>query len=358
MRCRSTRSSGFTLVELLVVIAIIAILIGLLLPAVQKVRDAAARSQCTNNLHQIGIAMASYVDANRQQLPPGCMTDQPPFVVPGDPNGNWGSSWMVFLLPYIEQGNLFSQWNFTNFNSGYSNANNRALDNGLVLNIYRCPATTLPTMAENGNLQVMQANYVGISGASNTALAGTGYTESRINNAAAGTQCCSGGGPASAGGVFFAGSQVTYSQMTDGTSNVLCVSEMTDYMVDITGAKYQWTAGGLYGWSMGSQTNNMPYQQSSNGYDNRQFNCTTINYPINQKTGWTNTTGASPPSGQTGNCQVGQDLGNNIPLNSTHLNGVNALYGDAHVSFLQNTIPLGLLALLSVRDDGQTASPP
>ena len=357
MRWRNTRSLGFTLVELLVVIAIIAILIGLLLPAVQKVRDSAARSQCSNNLHQIGIAMASYHDVAKQ-LPPGCMSDQAPYVPGGA--GGWGSSWMVYLLPYIEQGNLFSQWQFTG-NSGYSNANNRAADAGIVINIYRCPATTLPTMMQNnGNLQVMQSNYVGISGASNIALAGTGYTETRINNSAQQYYCCYGAGPASFGGVFYDASQVNYTMMTDGTSNVLCVSEMTDYMVDTTGGKHQWTAAGLYGWSMGMDTNTLGPNvnpSSSNYQDNRQFNCTTIRYPINTKTGWSTDAESST---QTGDCTVGvcQDMGNNIPLNSTHLNGVNGLYGDAHVSFLPSTMPLSLLALLSVRDDGLTASPP
>ncbi len=95
--------SGFTLIELLVVIAIIAVLIALLVPAVQKVRDAAARIQCANNLKQLGLAAHAYHDQQKFLVPSWLGNNQL------DPDG-W-ASWGVLVLPYLDQGPLYSQWN-------------------------------------------------------------------------------------------------------------------------------------------------------------------------------------------------------------------------------------------------------
>jgi prepilin-type N-terminal cleavage/methylation domain-containing protein/prepilin-type processing-associated H-X9-DG protein len=100
---RCQRGRGFTLIELLVVIAIIAILIGLLLPAVQKVRDAAARTQCGNNLHQIAIATVATADRNRQKLPPG-LGNYPDRNVS---DGNSSGGLLLHILPNMEQDDRF-----------------------------------------------------------------------------------------------------------------------------------------------------------------------------------------------------------------------------------------------------------
>src|SRR5207244_17863 len=97
---------GFTLIELLVVIAIIAILIGLLLPAVQKVREAASRMQCANNLKQLGLAAHNYHDAHKA-FPPGALGPGPPGTPPG---GTIHHGLGTFLLPYVEQDALFRKY--------------------------------------------------------------------------------------------------------------------------------------------------------------------------------------------------------------------------------------------------------
>src|SRR5580692_944583 len=103
---------GFTLIEMLVVIAIIAILIGLLLPAVQKVREAAARTQCANNLKQIGLAFHSYESAHGY-FPTAYKKLPTPDPAAPSGTGNYGPSAFVLILPYLEQDNVYRQINIT-----------------------------------------------------------------------------------------------------------------------------------------------------------------------------------------------------------------------------------------------------
>src|SRR3978361_2005510 len=102
------KRGGFTLIELLVVIAIIAILIGLLVPAVQKVREAAARLQCQNNLSQIGKALHNFHGTYKFSPPGGVTTTQPKLGVPAGVTHGWA----VFILPQVEQDNLYNQYKF------------------------------------------------------------------------------------------------------------------------------------------------------------------------------------------------------------------------------------------------------
>ena len=327
--------SGFTLIELLVVIAIIAVLIALLLPAVQQAREAARRSQCKNSLKQIGTAMHNHHDTYNR-LPPGCANDMQPFGLAA--GSQWGSSWMVYLLPFIDQAPIYNQMQFTT-NSGYTG--NNAILGGVILSIYRCSSSPLPELTTDTNNSVqnnngatlapMKSNYVGIAGAVNGLI--PGYTETRNY---AGSY-----GISSAGGALYTCSKVNFRDMTDGSTNAIMVSECSDYLFDTTNAKRSWGPSGPHGWAMGHSS--PAYNGSS---DNRMFNCTTLRYKINQKTGWTE---------NLGGLGIGWNTPVNSPLVSPHT-GVHSMLGDASVRFISDNIDFATLARLVTIDDGQVVS--
>jgi prepilin-type N-terminal cleavage/methylation domain-containing protein len=279
MSSLARQRTAFTLVELLVVIAIIGILVALLLPAIQAAREAARRSQCSNNLKQIGVALHEFHDTYKR-LPPGAAVDQRPF---GEhPTGAaWGSSWMAYLLPFLERNALFEQLTFRG-NSGWdyqsppgTRPNNVAISN-VTIGTYRCPSSPLPEYVANPppgtSGSVMMVTYVGISGAVNGLI--PGYPETRVNSG--------NGGLSGGGGVLFPNGEIGLSALIDGTSFVAAVSEQGDYLVTQNTNKVDWGAGHMHGWLIGANSTGKPPNYSAGG-DNRTFQQTTIRWGVNLK---------------------------------------------------------------------------
>lgn len=201
----SPRRAAFTLVELLVVIAIIAILIGLLLPAVQKVREAAARIKCANNLHQLGLALHAYHDASGT-FPPGYRDPRPD----ARPGPGWG--WAAFLLPFVEQPALHAALDpdRTTLGGGADVAppTPRTLT---PLAAFRCPADPGPPTNANYDGHAT-ASYRGVGwGRPRTAIGPKGLMITDIANP---------------NGVLYRNSRTRVTDVTDGLSNTLFAAEV------------------------------------------------------------------------------------------------------------------------------------
>ena len=208
--------TGFTLIELLVVIAIIAVLIGLLLPAVQKVRDAAARLQCTNNLKQIGLAMMNY-ESTYRMFPAGYLDNmatvggnpivsslQNPVQNP-TPIIGWG--WGALILPYLEQETLYKSININSIAMNNTSAAAIAFRK-TVIKGFLCPSddtglNTFTISTSGGNFEVAKSSYAGVNGQEELAA----------------IDCAVGSG------MFLRGRGVSIAEVTDGLSNTLFVGE-------------------------------------------------------------------------------------------------------------------------------------
>jgi len=315
---RSLRRSAFTLIELLVVIAIIAILIGLLLPAVQKVREAAARMKCSNNLKQLGIALHAYHDANNTF--PKC-----PSV------GSAGVSWHCLILPYIEQAPLAAQVDPTK--TAYTSASNIAVPNqplgAYAIPTFLCPsatgtdsASTIDRVTTSGP-NAKTTHYVGNAGPKGTnPTTGAAYGVNMVNAAQ--------GGLAADGILPFipsvvttfsptpAPAAVTITGISDGTSNTLMVMESSFTALDAKSYR-SWVRGFVWN-SDGTCSKNV-----ANGMRVQTYTST--------------------------------GTFNDVSMGSNHTGGCNVAFGDGSVRFLRESVDLNtVLKPLASRAGGEVIS--
>jgi prepilin-type N-terminal cleavage/methylation domain-containing protein/prepilin-type processing-associated H-X9-DG protein len=302
---------AFTLIELLVVIAIIAILIGLLIPAVQKVRASAQRIQCTNNLKQMGLGLHNYHDANLC-LPPGYVCTSPS----GDPNftsaPGWG--WETFILPYIEQGNLYAQLQGAIQSNTPISSPTVAAAIQTHIAMYICPADLTPAGAFT--LQALPANpsyplYYFQSSPSSVQAAPSSYV------ACVGRDEDSDADGVFGSGVFYCNSRTRLTDITDGTSQTRLTGERA-----FANAKGVW-AGAIPGCAMVFGTTNPSI--AANG----------LTYPQTYIY-------ASPMLVQGHAHLVNPNTdpdGGTDDFSSLHDGGANVLFADGSVHFTKSTPP-------------------
>jgi prepilin-type N-terminal cleavage/methylation domain-containing protein len=325
---------GFTLVELLVVIAIIGILIALLLPAVQAAREAARRSQCSNNLKQIILGLHNYHDTYKTL----------PAAAWGGGASGWGPSWWAATLPFMEQGAGGSQLSYQGVHPGWTHnggANwigyvNGAVFHNVEIPYMSCPSTPLETMVNAGGGRVInRPSYTGIAGATD----GNGFVNTPRETRPC-CNCCNADiqqGIISGGGTLTPNEWLAFAKITDGTSNTMVVSECSDFIWDPATNRKSAQVNSVHGWLMGISTHEKV--RDGTGRIDRLFNSTTLRYP--------------PNSVQIGLPGVGANHGQNNGIYSAHPGGVQGALADGSARFLTDTTDMYILRLLCTRDDGQ-----
>ncbi len=333
MWCR--KRAGFTLVELLVVIAIIGVLVALLLPAIQAAREAARRTQCTNNLKQIGLALHNYHD-RLSRFPMGA------FGIVGDPF-NVGHSWQLAILPEVEQGTISDRLDFTRM-TGSPEGPNLAVLKSWTPEFNWCPSSTTNRLSRrypgtDSTNAFATSSYVGIAGACTNATTVTDPTGR--GRCVAGTQ-----GYACANGVLVPNRSVRMRDIEDGTTNTIMVGENSSWGktaanppldIDIRGSSEWGCWIGAIPVAGPPEVGHANYDWTKNPYCR---NITTMRYPIGMKTYL---------AGAGGNFMDGL----NNALHSEHPGGVCVVRADAGVSFVSEAIDIEVLRNICIRDDHQ-----
>jgi len=317
---RKRIASGFTLIELLVVIAIIAILIGLLLPAVQKVREAAARMSCQNNLKQWGIAQHTYNDTYNNLPPGGEFTST---------SGQWGNddqgTWIVHSLPYVEQEALFRLKPANTFNSAGIMRNNPAAQAARP-KVFRCPS-------DDFNLNEAHSNYAGSMGpqcAGGPCGVDPNQFRCQTGNILGITTSPDHGGNTNSStlrGLYNReGAKISLIAITDGTSNTIMIGEVLPEWHD--------------------HMSNGSWMHFNGGYSHIST-IVPINTRITHGT-WCGDGGTAQPATQSrSNWNVSWGF------KSKHTNGANFVFADGSVKFLSQSIDMIAYQYLGGRNDGQ-----
>jgi prepilin-type N-terminal cleavage/methylation domain-containing protein/prepilin-type processing-associated H-X9-DG protein len=336
------RRSGFTLIELLVVIAIIAILIGLLLPAVQKIREAANRMKCSNNLKQVGLACHNFESAF-QYLPPGEWTRS-------TDGGTSRPSLMAVILAYVEQANKFNQFDFAfDAHTGAVNLPARQQD----VPIFLCPSETSRAAFTEGGLTVGRNNYFGNIGAVADSRA-DGDLRAGCFHANSATQP----GQTPVG--------VPFAALGDGLSNTALFSEVmrsqtansttVDYTTNVVSgditpplpAAYDGrNVSGCAGGSVARRINYVGLQYHRGGINHQSFYTHTLPPNWNRK----QTTAAA----QKYTCGDASFRRAHIAASSYHSGGVNVCLADGSVRFVRDSVNFDLWVAGGTRAGGEVS---
>jgi prepilin-type N-terminal cleavage/methylation domain-containing protein/prepilin-type processing-associated H-X9-DG protein len=309
------RSSGFTLLELLVVIAIIAILISLLVPAVQRVREASSRTYCTNNMKNIGLALHNFAGTHKA-FPPGAVDTYPPFPpfpALGVP-ANTSHGWVPFILPYVEQQALAKDYRL--------DLDFRHPTNGPVIThvlpILLCPSTPvgpnrLDTFTSGGFVgwQAACTDYGAVRGVQSTLATQPPFLVDAVENY---------------DGVMKENFMTRLADITDGTSNTLVITEDAGRPM-----LFKW--GSLAGSPPGARTSGAGWADVDNRF--------TLN-------------GAPPSSAVTVKSCPMNCTNDNEPY-SFHSGGANCLFADGSIHFIRAGIDIRVFARLITRAGGETA---